>query len=301
MVDHAALEALIEWQISEGIQGLIPCGAAGEVPTLSCQEHIAVIRRCIEISAGRCPIIAGTGTNNTQTTIDLTATAKSLGASAALLTTPYYNRPNQEGLFRHFEAVARSVDIPIIIQNVPSRTGVDLSLETLKRLASLPTIVGLADTTGDLSRPFAVSHLLGDRFLQLSGHDATALGFSLLGGQGAISVVANIAPKTIVEMQTACRTGDVRRARSIESRLRPLIAALDLEPSPAPAKFALHLLRGLSPDARLPLIPVCAHTALAIEAALSKLVGADDHSTFNPPGAFNQTGMKPRQSSQTPP
>lgn len=297
MIDHTVLEAMIEWQIGEGIQGLVPCGTAGEVPTLSCEEHIAVIRRCIEISAGRRPIVAGTGTNNTQSTIDLTATAKSLGADAVLLTTPYYNRPNQEGLFRHFEAVARTVDIPIIIQNVPSRSGIDLSLETLKRLASLPTVIGIADTTGDLSRPFAVSHLLGDRFIQLSGHDATSLGFSLLGGRGAISAIANIAPKTIVEMQTACRVGDMERAKSIESRIRPLIAALDLEPSPAPIKFALHLLRGMSPQARLPLIPVSAHTALAIEAALSKLIDAD--SPLGLAGIFNQTGTKPRQFPQT--
>ncbi len=268
-VDHAAFGELVEWQIEQGIDALVPCGTTGEASSFCGNERKAVIGHCIEVAAGRVPIIAGTGTNDTQATIDFTAGAQALGADAALIVTPYYNRPGPEGVFRHFEAIARAVDIPIILYNVPSRTGVDLTLDTLERLAEIPNIIGLKDATGDLSRPPALSSRLGERFIQLSGHDATAMAFNLMGGRGTISVVANIAPRLCAELNAACRRDDVPAARVMQARLQPLIAALERETNPGPVKHALHVLRGLPPGLRLPLVPVARATAEAIEVALS--------------------------------
>ncbi|HEY9211524.1 MAG TPA: 4-hydroxy-tetrahydrodipicolinate synthase [Ancylobacter sp.] len=268
-VDHAAFGELVEWQIEQGIDALVPCGTTGEASSFCGNERKAVIGHCIEVAAGRVPIIAGTGTNDTQATIDFTAGAQALGADAALIVTPYYNRPGPEGVFRHFEAIARAVDIPIILYNVPSRTGVDLTLDTLERLAEIPNIIGLKDATGDLSRPPALSSRLGERFIQLSGHDATAMAFNLMDGRGTISVVANIAPRLCAELNAACRCEDVPAARAIQARLQPLIAALERETNPGPVKHALHVLRGLPPGLRLPLVPVARATAEAIEVALS--------------------------------
>ncbi|MGH6762381.1 MAG: 4-hydroxy-tetrahydrodipicolinate synthase [Phyllobacterium sp.] len=272
VVDHQAFSTLVEWQIKEGINGLVPCGTTGEAPTLCWEERIAVIRRCVEIVDGRVPVIAGTGTNDTHSTIASTSAAASIGADAALIVTPYYNRPTQEGIFRHFEAVARSVNIPIIIYNVPSRTGVDLTLATMERLATIPTIIGIKDATGELSRPMALSNVVGDRFIQLSGHDATAFGFKTMGGRGTISVLANIVPRAVVEMHNACRSGDIHTARTINNRLRPLLAALERETNPVPVKHALHLSRGMCPEVRLPLVPVASDTAAAIQVALSEFI-----------------------------
>ena len=267
-VDYQALDTLIEWQLAEGIRGLVPCGTTGEAPTLSWQERTAIVGRCVEIAAGRVPVIAGSGSNGTAATIELTAMAWDLGADAALIVTPYYNRPNQEGIFRHFEAIAKQVRIPIVVYNVPARTGVDLTMETVERLAAIPTIIGIKDATGDLSRPMAVSRRVGDRFLQLSGHDATALGFNLSGGCGAISAVANVAPRLCVEMHDGCNRGHFQAARAAQFRLLPLIAALDRETNPIAVKHALHMLHGISPDLRLPMTTATAETANAVRLAL---------------------------------
>ncbi|MGI6856274.1 4-hydroxy-tetrahydrodipicolinate synthase [Mesorhizobium sp. 1B3] len=270
-VDYPALTSLIDWQIGQGIEALVPCGTTGEAPTLTWEERIGVIRSCIERAAGRIPVIAGTGTNNTEATIAFTEAARAFGADAALVVVPYYNRPSQEGIARHFEAVAAKVDIPLIVYDVPSRTGVDLTPATIARLAAIPSVIGIKDATGDLSRPMALAAALGDRLLQFSGHDATAFGFNTMGGSGTISVVANVAPRLMVEMQGALRSGDIRTARVLNHRLRPLVSALELETNPAPVKHALHLSCGVSPDLRLPMVPVEGRTGEAIGRALAAL------------------------------
>jgi len=269
-VDTPGLADLIEWQIQEGINGLVPCGTTGEAPTLTWEERIAITRQCVKIAAGRVPVIVGTGTNSTESTIAYTSAAEAFGADAALIVTPYYNRPTQEGIIRHFEAVARNVKLPIIIYNVPSRTAVDLSPRTIERLAAIPTIIGIKDATGDLARPMALANLVGDRFIQLSGHDATAFGFNTMGGRGTISVVANVVPRLCVEMHDACRRGDIHTARAINHRLRPLVAALDMETNPVPVKYGLQLVRGICPDVRLPMVPVGFETGAAVCAALAE-------------------------------
>jgi 4-hydroxy-tetrahydrodipicolinate synthase len=274
-VDLNGLTRLVRWQIEGGINGLVPCGTTGEAPTLSWEERLDVIGQCVKIASGRVPIIAGTGTSSTEATIGFTTAAESLGADAALIVTPYYNRPSQEGIFRHFEAIARKVKIPIIVYNVPARTGVDLLPQTIERLAKIPEIVGIKDATGDLSRPLSLSALVGDRFLQLSGHDATALGFNTMGGRGTISVVANVAPRLCVEMHDACRRGDYHTARAIHRRLGPLIAALELDTNPVAVKCALHFLRGLNPDVRLPLVPLLPETADLVRQAMLALAEND--------------------------
>lgn len=270
-VHGAALSALVCSQIEAGIDGIVAGGTTGEASSFLANERNAVIGLCVEAAKGRVPIIAGTGTNSTKDTIEFTSAAQALGADAALIVTPYYNRPSQEGVFQHFQAIARAVEIPIILYNVPSHTNVDLHLDTLERLAQFPNIVGIKDATGDLSRPMALASRLGDRFIQLSGHDATAMAFNLMGGQGTISVVANIVPSLCVGLQKACSRGDAKAALAIQQRLHPLIAALERESNPGPVKHALHLLHGISPEMRLPLVPVTPATAQAIETALAGL------------------------------
>lgn len=268
-VDHATLSDLIDWQINEGIHGLVVCGTTGEAATLSHEEWRGVIRTSIARVRGRVPVIVGTGTNDTRKTIELTREAAALGSDAALVVTPYYNRPSQEGLFKHFEAVAKAVGTPIILYNVPSRTGVDLATATLERLAQLPGIVGIKDASGDLARPMAVSAALGPRFLQFSGNDATALAFNAAGGRGTISVVSNIAPRLCSQMQEASLAGDFDTARSIQQRLMPLVRALECETNPVPVKYALHLLRQMAPDVRLPLVEAMPSTVEALRRAIA--------------------------------
>ena len=282
-VDYAGLSALVEWQIAEGICGLAPCTVTGEFPTLSWQERTAVIGRCVEVAAGRVPVIASTGSNDTAATITFTSVAQGLGADAALIVTPYYNRPSQEGVIRHFEVIARAVELPIIVGNVPSRTGIDLAPATLTRLAAIPAIIGIADATGDLSRPMALSRLLGNRFIHFSGHDATAPGFALSGGHGAISAVANLAPGLCRALHDACGNGDARTAGTIQQRLWPLIAALEREPDPVTVKYALHLLRGIAPEVRLPLTGVTAETAEAVRLALHACLECGQGDSAAPP------------------
>jgi len=270
-VHGAALSALVCSQIEAGIDGIVAGGTTGEASSFLGNERNAVIGLCVEAANGRVPVIAGTGTNSTKDTIEFTSAAQALGADAALIVTPYYNRPSQEGVFQHFQAIARAVEIPIILYNVPSRTNIDLNLDTLERLAEFPNIIGIKDATGDLSRPMALASRLGDRFIQLSGHDATAMAFNMMGGQGTISAVANIVPNLCVDLQKAWLRGDAKAAMAIQQRLQPLIAALELESYPGPVKHALHVLHGASAEMRLPLVPVSRATAHAIEAAVASL------------------------------
>jgi len=268
-VDLNALADLVDWQIGQGVQGLVACGTTAESPTLSHSEWREAIRLCVDVARGRVPVIAGSGVNDTRRTIELTNEAARLGADAALVVTPYYNRPPQEGLFRHFDAVARSVDLPIILYNVPSRTAVDLGLDTLERLAERSGIIGIKDATGDLTRVGATLDRFGDRFIQLSGHDRSMPGFVAVGGNGAISVISNVAPMLSVAMIDAIGRGDLAEARCIQRHLLPLQQALDLEANPGPIKFALHCLRGYSPHPRLPLVDVESATARAIRETIA--------------------------------
>ncbi|OCO98066.1 MULTISPECIES: 4-hydroxy-tetrahydrodipicolinate synthase [unclassified Ensifer] len=270
-VDVVGLMSLVEWQIRHGISGIVACGTTGEAPTLSRTERSLVIERCVEVAERKIPVIAGTGTNSTETTIELTAEAKALGADAALVVAPYYSKPSQEGLYRHFEAVTKAVDLPIIVYNVPSRTGVDLAARTIERLASLPGIVGIKDATGDLSRFLTSPAAVKTRLRQLSGHDQTALPFNICGGHGTISVASNVVPRLVVAMHQAIATGNIAAAIAIHERLRPLLTALERETNPGPIKYALHLVRALRPDLRLPLTPIAPETAAEIRAALEPL------------------------------
>lgn len=270
-VDLEQLATLVDWQIDQGIDGLVACGTTGEAPTLSWEERLDIVALCVGRAAGRLPVVVGTGTNDTKTTVAFSSAAEALGADAVLVVTPYYSRPSQEGIFRHFEAVAAEVDIPIIVYNVPARTGVDLAPETIERLAAIPAIVGIKDATGDLGRFSSVPAVLRRRFIWLSGHDATSFGFNTMGGRGTISVVANAAPRLCVEMHDACRRDDPHAARAVHQRLRPLIAALELETNPVPVKYALQLALGLNPDVRLPLTPALASTMQAVRRAMSGL------------------------------
>lgn len=272
-VDLEQLTRLVRWQIEQGVNALVPCGTTGEAPTLSWQERLDIIALCVKVAGGKVPVVAGTGTNSTEATIAFSTAAESFGADAALIVTPYYNRPSQEGIFRHFEAVAAKIRIPIIVYNVPARTGVDVSLETIERLAQIPAIVGIKDATGDVNRLSSLPAVLRRRFVFLSGHDATCFGFNTMGGRGTISVVSNVAPRLCVEMHDALRQGDHHTARDIHHRLRPLVAALELESNPVPIKYALSLVLGLSPDVRLPLVPVRAETETAVREAMLALNG----------------------------
>ena len=287
-VDYGSFAELVDWQIEQDIGGLVPGGTTGEGATLSSEEHLGIIRRCVEVAHGRVPIIAGTGSNDTRSTISRTAAAEALGADAALIVTPFYNRPTQEGLFRHFEAVASQTNIPIILYNVPARTGVDLSVETIARLAALPGIIGIKDATGDVTRPAALRARLPEQFLQWSGHDATALEFNMCGGDGTMSVVSNVEPRRVVEMHEALSSGNAPLASAIARQLQPLIAALERETNPVPIKYALHLARGMSAEVRLPLWRVQEDTADALQAALLALNRNPVHS--DPQRVGNEAG-----------
>ena len=252
-VDETAFRDLVHWQISEGTSGLVPCGTTGESPTLSHAEHKRVVEMCIEAAAGRVPVIAGTGSNSTAEAIDLTRHAKEAGAAAALVVMPYYNKPTAEGQYRHFKAIHDAVEIPIIIYNIPGRSVVDMSVETMTRLAKLPRIVGVKDATNDLTRPLATKLAIESDFCQLSGEDGTALAFLAQGGDGCISVTANVAPRLCADMHAAWQRGDTRKAQEINARLFPLHRVLFVETSPAPVKYAASLLGKCAEDLRLPL------------------------------------------------
>jgi 4-hydroxy-tetrahydrodipicolinate synthase len=276
-VDVQAFQRLVEWQVEQGTHGLVPCGTTGESPTLSHDEHNRVVELCVEAAAGRVPVIAGTGSNSTDEAIALTAHAKAAGADAALVVTPYYNRPTQAGLYAHYKAIHDAVKLPIVIYNIPGRSAVDMSVETMAELAKLPRIVGVKDATGDLARPSRMRAASGTKFCQLSGEDATAVAFNAQGGVGCISVTANVAPRLCSQLQSAMADGDYAAALTLHDRLMPLHQALFVETSPAPVKFAASLLGLCTAELRLPLVPVSKGTQDKVRAAMQAagILGAE--------------------------
>ena len=267
--DEAAYRAFVEWQISEGSHGLVPCGTTGESATLDSDEHRRVISACVEVAAGRVKVIAGCGSNDTRHAIELTRSAKAAGADAALHVPPYYNRPNQEGIYAHFAAVAEAVDIPIVLYNVPSRTITDIAVETMARLAKIENIVAVKDATGNVARVTAQRLACGEDFIQLSGNDDMAMGFMAMGGSGCVSVTANVAPRLCAEFQKACMSGDWEAALRLQDRLYPLHAALFSDASPGPVKYAVNRVRPEFPsDLRLPMTPPSDASRRAVDAAL---------------------------------
>ncbi|ACK49818.1 dihydrodipicolinate synthase [Methylocella silvestris BL2] len=267
--DEATFRALIDWQIESGTHGVSPAGTTGESPTLSHAEHRDVIAACVKEAAGRVPVIAGAGSNNTREAIELSRYAESVGADGLLIVAPYYNKPSQEGLYLHYKAINDAVGIPIIVYNIPPRSVVDVSVDTLKRLYELPNIVGVKDATGNLARTAQQRQALGPDFIQLSGEDLTAVAVMALGGHGCISVTSNIAPKLCAEMQEACLSGDFARALKINDRLSPLHQALFLEPNPAGPKYALAALGKITEELRQPMLKASAHIHAPIRAALA--------------------------------
>ena len=268
-VDEAAFRVLIEWQIDEGSTALVPCGTTGESATLSDAEHRRVIDLAVETARGRVPIIAGCGSNDTARAIALTNSAREAGANAALHVPPYYNRPNQDGMYGHIEAVA-DLDIPIILYNVPGRTITEFSVDTVARLARLPNVVGIKDATGNLARVTAQRLACGEVFCQLSGNDDMALGFNAMGGVGCISVTANVAPRLCADFQAAMREGRWDEALALQDKLYPLHAAMFADASPGPAKYALSKVRpGFPTELRLPMTEPSGAAKAEIDAALA--------------------------------
>lgn len=268
-VDEATLRALVDWHIAEGSHGLVPCGTTGESPTLSHEEHERVVEIVIEQAAGRVPVIAGAGSNSTAEAISLMQHAEKAGADAALVVTPYYNKPTQEGLFQHFEALHDCCELPIVIYNIPGRSVIDMSPETMGRLAELPRIIGVKDATGDVARVSLQRRTCGKDFIQLTGEDASALGHSAHGGRGCISVTANVAPRLCSEFQEALLNGDRDRALELQDRLIPLHDAIFLEPGLAGAKYGLSVLGKVENSTRLPLVTVSEGVAAKIRAAMT--------------------------------
>jgi len=273
-IDETAFTALVERQIAAGIHGLVPVGTTGENPTLSDQEHRRVVELCVEITDGRVPVIAGAGSNSTAEAIDLVGHAKAVGAQGALVVTPYYNRPSQEGLYLHYAAINDAVELPVVVYNVPSRTGVDIADETLGRLAKLPNIAGVKDATADVARASLQRKLCGPDWIGLSGDDRSALGYMIHGGRGCISVTANVAPRACAQFYDACLDRDWALALTIQDRLLRLHRALFLDASPAPTKFALAHLGLASDRCRLPIAPCAEAVKGEILAAMAE-VGTD--------------------------
>ncbi|MCB1500552.1 MAG: 4-hydroxy-tetrahydrodipicolinate synthase [Bauldia sp.] len=267
-LDETAFRAFVDWQIAEGSHGLVPVGTTGESPTLSHDEHKRVVEICIETAKGRVPVIAGAGSNNTREAIDLARFAEKAGADGVLVVTPYYNKPSQEGLYQHFKAINDAIGIPIIIYNIPPRSVIDMTVDTMARLFELKNIAGVKDATGKIERVSQQRHAMGPEFNQLSGEDATALGFNAHGGHGCISVTSNVAPKLVAEFQEACLAGDYQRALAYQDRLMPLHQALFLEPNPGGAKYALSVLGKIADEIRLPLVSVSEPTRVAIRSAM---------------------------------
>ncbi len=268
-LDEKAFTALVDWQIGQGTHGLVPVGTTGESPTVTHEEHRRVIEMCIEAANDRVPVIAGAGSNSTAEAVALAQFAEKAGADAVLTVTPYYNKPTQEGLFQHFKAVADAIGIPVILYNVPGRTVTDISLETMARLReACSNIAGVKDATADMARASLQRVRLGDDFIQLSGEDMTALGFNAHGGQGCISVTANVAPALCAQLQEATLEGDYAKALSLQDKLAPLHRALFLENNPGGVKYAAAKLGICLEDMRLPLMPVSAAGRKAVDEAL---------------------------------
>jgi len=271
-VDEEAFQRVVEWQIGEGTHGLVPVGTTGESPTLSHEEHKQVVELCVRTANKRVPVIAGAGSNSTEEAIDFTRHAKKVGADAVLHSTGYYNKPTQDGLYRHFKAINDAVDIPIFIYNVPVRTIVDIKVETLARCRELKNVVGVKDATANVARVTQQRLACGEDFIQLSGEDGTVLGFMAHGGHGCISVTSNVAPRLCADFQNACRKGDYPAALALQDRLMPLHDGLFVETNPGPVKYAAWRL-GLigSPECRLPLAPVSEATKKAVDEALAQV------------------------------
>lgn len=267
-VDENSYENFVNWQIEQGTDGLVPCGTTGESPTLSHSEHKRVVEMCISVSNGRVPVIAGTGSNSTDEAVMLTEHAKKAGADAALVVTPYYNKPTQEGLYLHYKAINDAVDLPIIIYNIPGRSIIDMSVETMTRLAKLSNIAGVKDATNDVGRATLQKNAIGMDFIQLSGEDGTQIGFLAQGGVGCISVTANIAPKEMSEFHKAWRRGDLDGAQALNERLMSLHTNLFCESNPGPVKYGVSLLGKCKAETRLPLGPLSDSSKQIIEASM---------------------------------
>lgn len=253
-IDWPTFDSFVEWQIDQGSHALVPCGTTGESPTLNHDEHKALVKRCVEIAGGRVPVMAGTGSNSTREAIELTQDAKNVGADAALIVTPYYNKPTQAGLIQHYKEIAQSVELPIMIYNIPGRCIIDMDVDTMAELSKMPNIIGVKDATNDLARPLETRLAIGHDFIQLSGEDATAAAFLAQGGHGCISVVANVAPALCAKMHEAWQHKDFENFSMIRDLLAPLSKSLFCESSPAPVKYAASVLGLCSDEVRLPLM-----------------------------------------------
>lgn len=267
-LDEETFRSFVDWQITEGTHGLVPVGTTGESPTLTHAEHKRVVQICVEVAKGRVPVMAGAGSNNTLEAIDLARFAEGAGADGLLVVTPYYNKPSQEGLYQHYKAINDAVGIPIYIYNIPGRSVIDMSVETMARLFELKNIAGVKDATGKIDRISLQRHAMGPDFVQLSGDDGTALAVMAHGGHGCISVSSNVAPKLIAEFQEACMAGDYARALTYQDRLMPLHSALFIEPNPAGVKYACSLLGKMTDEVRLPMVKVSESTRDAIRNAM---------------------------------
>jgi 4-hydroxy-tetrahydrodipicolinate synthase len=267
-VDEKAFRNLVDWQIAEGTNGLVPVGTTGESPTLSHQEHRDVVEWCVDQARGRAPVVAGAGSNSTKEAIELAQHAEKAGADAVLVVTPYYNKPTQDGLYAHFKAINDAIGIPIIIYNIPSRSVVDMSVDTMKRLYELKNIAGVKDATANMARVSQQRAELGEDFNQLSGEDITALGFMAHGGHGCISVTSNVAPRLCAEFQAACLKGDFNAALKLQDKLAPLHINLFVETSPAPIKYAMSLIGKCPNILRLPMVPATEKAQAAVRQAM---------------------------------
>jgi 4-hydroxy-tetrahydrodipicolinate synthase len=267
-VDEKAFRELVNWQIAEGTNGLVPVGTTGESPTLSHQEHHEVVEWCIEEARGRVPVVAGAGSNSTKEAVALAQHAEKSGADAVLVVTPYYNKPTQEGLYQHFKSINDAIGIPIIIYNIPPRSVIDMSVDTMARLFELKNIAGVKDATGNVVRASQQRAAMGPDFNQLSGDDALALGYAAHGGHGCISVTANVAPRLCAEFQACCLKGDFATALQYQDKLMPLHSALFIEANPAPVKYALSVLGRCAETVRQPMVPVAEKTRAAVRDAM---------------------------------
>src|ERR1700759_2752064 len=267
-LDEKAFRELVDWQIAEGTKGLVPVGTTGESPTLSHAEHHHVVEWCVEQARGRFPVVAGAGSNSTREAIDLAQHAEKAGASAVLVVTPYYNKPTQEGLYQHFKAINDAINIPIIIYNIPPRSVIDMSVDTMKRLFELKNIAGVKDATASMVRVSQQRATLGEDFNQLSGEDATVIGYMAHGGHGCISVTSNVAPRLCSEFHIAWQKGDLATALKLHDKVMPLHTNLFIESNPSPVKYALSLLGKMDETLRLPMVPVSETTRVAVRSAM---------------------------------
>ncbi len=270
-IDEKAIVKIVNWQIEQGINGLVPMGTTGETPTVSHKEHAKVIEICIKAANGRVPVIAGAGSNSTSEAVEMVKFAQSAGANGVLCVAPYYNKPNQAGLFAHFSAIASATDLPVILYNIPGRSIVDISIDTMAKLrAAHKNITGVKDATADMSRVSMQRLTLGEDFNQLSADDMSAVGFNAHGGHGCISVVSNVAPKLFADLQTASLNGNFKEALRIQDLLAPLMEALFIEPNPAGAKYALEKLGFCNSFARLPMVELNDKTKIIIDEAMKR-------------------------------